>query len=87
MSYRLLPQQVSAQVFLVAVCKNRHYDCVVADFILHFQRGNEVCSRRDTDRESQIRGKFLGHQDRVAIVNRNDMVQLIEAHDGRDEFV
>ena len=87
MSYRLLPQQISAQVFLVAISKNRHHDCVFFQFVLHFQRGDEVRARRDTNRKPEIRGEFLRHQDRIAIVNGNDMVQLIQMHYSRDEFV
>ena len=43
--------------------------------------------RGDADPETQRRGELLRHQDRVAVVNGYDPIQLVEFDDRRDELV
>jgi len=81
-----LAEQVRAEVLLVAVREHRDDRGARAERVLHLERPEEVCARRDADGEAMVR-ELLRHQDRVAVAHRHDAVERVELDDRRDELV
>ena len=89
--FRLDFRVVRAQVLLVIVHENRDdrgfFGFFVAQSVEEFHRAEEVPAGGDPNAQPQIAGKLLRHEDRVAVIDFDHTVQLVELQNGRDELV
>ena len=84
---RLLAEQVRAQVLLIVVGQDRDHDRIRPELVLDHQGAQDVRPGRDADGHPDLGGQLLGHDDGIAVVDRDDRVELGQVDDGRDELV
>src|SRR5215471_8310805 len=86
-AHGLLAHQVGGEVLGAAVREHGRHHGARAQLALHHQRADEVGARGDPDREAERGGELLRHEDRVAVRDRDHVIELLEPHDLGDELV
>ena len=51
---------------------------VISQLVLHHQRADEICPGGNSDAEAKLSSQLLGHEDRISIVNADNLIKPVE---------